>query len=639
LKAPINLFYISFMSQDDVGLYEELSEEEIKRRETIKRLSIKTLSDFLMAEIIGFGFGVPLAVILAILYGNIADIFMEIYFMPTAVVTVVVTLFVAYPTNLYLTRQLIKTIFNPTIENAQKFSLVVGKVSFYAFINLVIRISIGGFVADIWGVIRQQGFVLDKFVTLGIAPVVGAFVAGVVFYFVSQNILSKFNIEVAKLSQVQESKLKISYGKLLPISDVFSSMITGMIFLVSLIISIGYFFKVSLLSVLIIVGVGAIMVGVLVYFYVSCTKQVITNLKELIRLFGKKEGKVHLSLVYDIEESAFVLKEYLDNLNLRHATLMSLAEKLLDKPTKIDVSNMRIQTKLRSLIHLVRRYKISNVDTTGMRKIVLPILNNLKEISNKLIEIESNISFLSQQLKNLRTESESVIQQLSGVEQKILFTKDTLSHSVELIGEIKESANVLREIALSVIPKTRDFLKIANEIEITFINFQLEMSKINYPLEFKTISDQLNKNLRRIEEVTFSINEQVSEISKLNESIVSSLNEMVVSIDYASSFFENIIAYARQIQSSEFAQSSKSVQSYFEKLTSQAQDVKLKLSSSYKILYESLQLIEHLPSSINSFNKGVSALINDLENSSSTIEENGKMLQELESKLSVFKKG
>jgi len=625
------------MAQGNVDVYEEITKEELQKRKKIRELATKTLLNFLSAEVIGFGFGVPLATVLAILYGNVtADIFMEIYFMPIAVTTVVVVVFVAYPTNLYLTRQLIKTIFNPTIDNAQKFSLIAGKVSLYASINLVIRISIGGLIVNAWGVVRQGEFVLNRFITIGIATIVGAFVAGIVFYFASQRIFSKFNTEIIKMSPIGEVERGIETKMLLSTSGVFSGFISFTVFLVSLIISIGYLFNATMSSMLIITGIGAITIAILLYFYTSSVSETVKNLAEATNVLGKKGGKLIVPIIYDIEETVLLVRDYIEGVNENQKKILEKVSSV-EKVKRLEAFNSLLEIKLKKLINELRRTKVNEGGVVEARRTLEFINNKLRGTVNKLVELENNITLLVQEFNRF----EEAIRDLSNLEaierEEINEVKAQFSRVIHMLGEVRKAVESVKESALLVVPRVEDFEKVANSVEVVFINFQLEMARIGYPLEFKVISDRLGKDLERIENVSLSIREQALEISKVNELIIEGLREMAVVSDVAESLFENVETLAKK-EKEEFSLGMKEFRKILEVFEGILKEFRRRMVESNRIILTCVQGIDNYLEKVRAVNKVVSDFSRELSDSLALLSDNTKSIQKVQEEVKTLRK-
>lgn len=624
------------MVQGNVDVYEEITKEELQKRKKIRELATKTLLNFLFAEVIGFGFGVPLAAVLAILYGNIADIFMEIYFMPIAVITVVVVVFVAYPTNLYLTRQLIKTIFNPTIDNAQKFSLIAGKVSLYASINLVIRISIGGLIADAWGVVRHGEFVLNRFITLGIAPIVGAFVAGIVFYFVSQRIFSKFNTEIIKMSPIGEVERGIETKMLLSTSGVFSGFISFTVFLVSLILSIGYLFNATMSSMLIITGIGAITIAILLYFYTSSVSETVKNLAEATNVLGKKGGKLIVPTIYDIEETVLLVRDYIEGVNENQKKILEKVSSV-EKVKRLEAFNSLLEIKLKKLINELRRTKVNEGGVVEARRTLEFTNNKLRGTVNKLVELENNITLLVQEFNRFE-EAIRDLRNLEAIErEEINEVKAQFSRVIHMLGGVRKAVESVKESALLVVPRVEDFEKVANSVEVVFINFQLEMARIGYPLEFKVISDRLGKDLERIENVSSSIREQALEISKANELIIEGLREMAVVSDVAESLFENVETLAKK-EKEEFSLGMKEFRKILEVFEGILKEFRRRMVESNRIILTCVQGIDNYLEKVRAVNKVVSDFSRELSDSLALLSDNTKSIQKVEEEVKTLRK-
>ena len=624
------------MAQGNVDVYEEITKEELQKRKKIRELATKTLLNFLFAEVIGFGFGVPLATVLAILYGDIADIFMEIYFMPIVVATVVVLVFVAYPTSLYLTRQLIKTIFNPTIDNAQKFSLIAGKVSLYASINQVIRISIGGLIVDALGLVRLGEFVLNRFITLGIAPIVGAFVAGIVFYFVSQRIFSKFNTEIIKMSPIGEVERGIETKMLLSTSVVFSGFISFTVFLVSLILSIGYLFNATMSGMLIITVIGAIKIAIILYFYTSSVSETVKNLAEATNVLGKKGGKLIVPTIYDIEETVLLVRDYIEGVNENQKKILEKVSSV-EKVKRLEAFNSLLEIKLKKLINELRRTKVNEGGVVEARRTLEFTNNKLRGTVNNLVELENNITLLVQEFNRFE-EAIRDLRNLEAIEhEEINEVEEQFSRVIQMLGEVRKAVESVKESALLVVPRVEDFEKVANSVEVVFINFQLEMARIGYPLEFKVISDRLGKDLERIENVSLSIREQALEISKVNELIIEGLREMAVVSDVAESLFENVETLAKK-EKEEFSLWMKEFRKILEVLEGILKEFRRRMIESNRIILTCVQGIDNYLEKVRAVNKVVSDFSRELSDSLALLSDNTKSIQKVEEGVKTLRK-
>jgi len=624
------------MAQGNVDVYEEITKEELQKRKKIRELATKTLLNFLFAEVIGFGFGVPLATVLAILYGDIADIFMEIYFMPIVVATVVVLVFVAYPTSLYLTRQLIKTIFNPTIDNAQKFSLIAGKVSLYASINQVIRISIGGLIVDALGLVRLGEFVLNRFITLGIAPIVGAFVAGIVFYFVSQRIFSKFNTEIIKMSPIGEVERGIETKMLLSTSGVFSGFISFTVFLVSLILSIGYLFNATMSGMLIITVIGAIKIAIILYFYTSSVSETVKNLAEATNVLGKKGGKLIVPTIYDIEETVLLVRDYIEGVNENQKKILEKVSSV-EKVKRLEAFNSLLEIKLKKLINELRRTKVNEGGVVEARRTLEFTNNKLRGTVNNLVELENNITLLVQEFNRFE-EAIRDLRNLEAIEhEEINEVEEQFSRVIQMLGEVRKAVESVKESALLVVPRVEDFEKVANSVEVVFINFQLEMARIGYPLEFKVISDRLGKDLERIENVSLSIREQALEISKVNELIIEGLREMAVVSDVAESLFENVETLAKK-EKEEFSLGMKEFRKILEVFEGILKEFRRRMIESNRIILTCVQGIDNYLEKVRAVNKVVSDFSRELSDSLALLSDNTKSIQKVEEGVKTLRK-
>ncbi len=624
------------MAQGNIDVYEEISKEELQRRKKIRELATKTFLNFLFAEIVGFGFGVPLASTLAVIYGNIADIFMEIYFMPIVIVTIVVVLFVAYPTNLYLTRQLIKTIFNPTIENAQKFSLMAGKVSLYASINLIIRMSIGGLIADAWGVVKQGEFVLDRFITLGISPIVGAFVAGIVFYFVNQNIFSKFNMEIIRISQMEEVERSLETKMLLSISNIFPGFISFAVLVVSLILIVGYLFNATITGMLIITVIGGITITVLLYFYVSSVLKTIKNIAEATKALGEKGGKVVVPMIYDIDRTVLLIREYLEKTSEKQEEILGKVPDV-KKIEKLEFFNSLLETRLKKLINELKKAKVHEVGIVEVRKTLEFASSNIRGIANMLVELENNITMLVQEFsrfdENVRDLNDLENREIIKVEEvKAEFVKVT-----EVLEEVRKAVESVKESALLVVPKVEEFEKVANDVEVVFINFKLEMVRIGYPPEFKVLSDKLGKELERIESVSSSIREQASEISNVNEKIMEGLRETSVVLEMAESLFENIKSLANTEEKEGILLEINSFKEKLEMFVVVLKKVR-QITETNRFILTCVQGIDSYLEKVRTMNKVVSEFASTLSNSLELLHDNIKLTQKVEEEIKTLRK-
>lgn len=497
----------------------------------IRRVSLKTLIQFFTAEIVIFGFGVPIAVIIAIGYGNIADIFMEVYFLPVVITTVFVVLFVAFPTNLYLSRELIKVALNPSLNNVKNFIFSIPRIPLYASINLLFRISIGGLIVDIWGLARVGNVSLETFVALFISPIVGAWTASIIYFFILQYILENYSVKMkdfvfltgrSELLKIRPLSMKVVYPTFISLTLIMSSLL----------IASGKLLGATLWGEILIISSAVFVLALLLSMSYIIMRKVVSNIQDILENWKEQKEKFSLYGLYDIEDvirrlyelntlSSSVEKELITLLNASQ----KLPEKIISSSKEIILSLISFKNKLE-----VKKFTIDIPNYSESRKEISQInvylSNLLSEFSNLKSELDSLKFIIStvntDEAINLSLEIKkdylSVVNELSSLSKFLSGIEQTTSYLI----------NVSKNVIISNIEKIESYSK---EIEMIFINFQLEMAKIGYPDEFKFISLQLSKILSRISELSKNLRSITFEFENSIKKLYDDIKKVFVSYD------------------------------------------------------------------------------------------------------------
>ncbi|MCS7299416.1 MAG: hypothetical protein RMJ37_05610 [Spirochaetia bacterium] len=484
------------MSLDSIQLSSIPSED----RDYIRKVSLKTLINFFSSEIIGFGFGVPVAVIIAIGYGNIADIFMDVYFLPVAVMTVVIVTFVAFPTNVFLVRHLIKFILKNDIESFKEFLFSTSKIPLYASINLFFRITIGGLIADIWGFVRHGDVSIQTFIALFISPTFGAWTASIVYFFVLQNILGDYNVKMSKYISIKSKSEIIKHGRL-SIRFLYPTFITLTILMSSLIISSGSTLGAAAWGQ-VLIAIATITVLSLLFMTSHITlRKLFNSVNYVLENWSEVKQSSPSFGMYDIEDIIRNLHQLNQLSKYADETLKEIVKSTQNIPDKI-LSSLKI---IENAINTIRTKQDIRIGLTSYQD----VKKELSRTNTLVIEFSERSSDILSYLNSLKKRTSGDIQgflseiksfpQVVGELKKIGSLISDMSRFLSVIEQnVSYMSGVSRDVVMSNFVKVE---KYAKDMEMIFINFQLEMAKVGYPEEFRFISLGLSKLLNRMSEI------------------------------------------------------------------------------------------------------------------------------------------
>ncbi|MGB9621678.1 MAG: hypothetical protein ACPL4C_04485 [Brevinematia bacterium] len=476
-----------------------LSESDIK---FIKSVSLKILLKFLGAEFIGFGFGVPLAVILAIGYGNIADIFMDVYFVPIVITTVIVVLFVALPTNIFLTRKLIKVILNPTFSNIKEFSIDLPSIPITAALNLFLRISIGGFIADVWGYLIHSGISTEQFIALFSAPIYGAFSAAVIYFFVLQMILASFNIKLREYIKFDRSE--ILDIKLLSFVRIYPSLIAFSLLLAFSLISLGEILKAGFWGYVLISLSMFITVSVVFFFANKVLNISFSNAYKILSEWYSSKKTVVLMGLYDIEEVIRSLESYSIFYIELESELVDYSRYIKNVLEVMELNNKKLFSYQIAFNKVNLDQKLEPPDYSSIRNDFDRLASSLREVSSSISTFNANSSKFSSLLSGFSEEILSIVDVIRAYLNRVgSLSFQTSSEPLKIIeSEVDYLVAFTKD---QVLKNLSQIEKISKDMEMIFLNFQLEMSKIGYLEEFRAISSQVNKVLRSLNDLIKNI--------------------------------------------------------------------------------------------------------------------------------------
>ncbi len=472
----------------------ELTSGDVKY---IKENSLKTIFKFLSSEIIGFGFGVPLATISAIGYGNIADIFMEVYFMPIVVITTFVVLFVALPTNLYLIRGLIKVFFTPSLDNLKTLSFSIARIPFYAALNLFFRIAVGGFIVDLYGLYTYKNVSTETFIALFISATFGAWNASILYFFVLQNVIGSYNLKVKDYVLISKKSEVVKF-RFLGIS-IYPVLIFSTFLMTVLIISFADVLGASVLGQIMVTFSGAVAVISLLLVSFSVIKKVLVNTNNVISSWEEEKEKFSMYGLYDVEEILRRLQElHVISLNINYV-LSGTLEKVKSVPDSILSSCRDVIYSFDLLPKSLQLKRSQGVKYDELKREISKLNSLNSSLSQEIISMFLDKDSLEARLfYNLQLVKDS-IERFSIISESFNMIKQKVYSLSKVTESLENGVSYLKEFSKKIVYSNFEKLeKISKEIEMTLINFQLEMSKIGYPEEFKFISLHLSKVLNSV---------------------------------------------------------------------------------------------------------------------------------------------
>ena len=513
--------------------------------EYIRKVSLETIIKFFNAEFIGFCFGVPLAVVIAIGYGNIAEIFMDVYFWPVVITTIFIVTLVALPTNIYLIRDLIKNFLSPSLENLKKFSFSISRIPLIAAINLFFRISLGGLIADIWGFYTHGNVSNETFIGLFVSPTFGSWTASIVYFFALQNILASYNLKVRKyISITKRSELL----KLKPLSmrSIYPLFISLTLFLSSGLIASGKLLGAGFVGQILIIVSTLIVLSLLISASYFTMKRVIGNINEILSSWEESKEQLGIYGLYDIEEvvrDVYQLQVFSSHID---ETLKRLIEEAKGIPEKILSSSKIVIFGLNTFKSKLNLESIKFLDYQVYKKDFGQVNVFAKECVEVNEKIVGNINSL---IMNFSSSSELIkggenLWYIKGLEENVLKTSNELSkESIEVEKEVKR----ILSLSDDVISKISVMSKYSKDMEMIFINFQLEMSKIGYPMEFRFISMELSKLLDRMEEISKSVRWSIDNFKEMVKEVNVGIKNILVSYESETLVFSDIANKIRGI--------------------------------------------------------------------------------------------
>ncbi|MEN2998010.1 MAG: hypothetical protein ABDH28_03115 [Brevinematia bacterium] len=499
----------------------------------VRKVSIKTLLNFFSAEVIGFGFGVPIATVIAIGYGSIpGDIVVGIYLFPIVVTTVFVVLFLAFPTNLYLIRRLVKIIFEPTYENIKTFVLSDSRIPLYASINLFFRIVMVGIIVNIWGYMRQYGNVaMETFLATTISPIFGSWTASIVYFFVLQNILGSYNVKMKDFIHLSK-KSEISKIKHLSMKTVYPPFIAVTLSMCSFLIVSGNLLGAGTWGMVMIILSCIIVVSLLlIASYITMTK-VLHNITYILDHWEEQREKFSSYGLYDVEEvsrKVYELQLYYSHIE---SILRRIVESSKDIPDKLLSSSRAVSLSISSFIPKFDVKKLRLPQYQEIRKETSNLNSFVSELIQKFGFLYSQVGYFKSAFSLNLSNSKELVELISQAQNLLSLVYTHVSSLSKLLLGIEENTSymslVSREVIISNISKIERYSK---EAEMVFINFQLEMAKIGYPGELGSISLQLSRVLGKISSLSKLIKNSAVSFENLAKRLYEDTKKIFISYD------------------------------------------------------------------------------------------------------------
>lgn len=480
----------------------QLSSIPSEDRDYIRKVSLKTLINFFSSEIIGFGFGVPIATIIAIGYGNVADIFMDVYFFPIVVMTVVIVIFVAFPTNAFLVRHLIKFILKNDVESFKEFLYSTPKIPLYASINLFLRITIGGLIVDIWGFVSHGDVSILTFIAILISATFGAWTTSIVYFFVLQNILGDYNVKMSKYISIKSKSEIIKHGRL-SIRFLHPTFITLTILMSSLIISSGSTLGAATWEqVLIVIATVAVLSLLFTTSYITLRK-VFNSVNYVLENWSEVKQSFSSFGMYDIEDIIRNLHELNQLSTYANKTLKEIVKSIQNIPDKI-LSSLKTIENVTDTVKTEQdiRIRIGLSSYQDIKKELSRTNTLVVEFSDKLSEILSHLNSLKKRTLEDTQGFLGEIKSFSQIVGELKKISSQISEMSRFLSVIEQNVAYMPEVSKDVAMSNFEKIeKYAKDMEMIFINFQLEMAKVGYPEEFRFISLSLSKLLNRMSEI------------------------------------------------------------------------------------------------------------------------------------------
>ncbi|MFN4245404.1 MAG: hypothetical protein ACK4F9_04560 [Brevinematia bacterium] len=504
-----------------------LTSEDLKY---IRKVSLKTLLKFFSAEFIGFGFGVPLATVTAIGYGNIASIFMEVYFYPIVFLTIFIVVFVAFPTNIYLSRKLIKVILKPSIDDLKLLLFSIARIPLYASLNLFFRVAVGGFIVDIIGAYIYKNVELETFIALFISATFGAWNASILYFFVLQVVIAEYNAKVRDYVSISKKSEIFRFNFLS--MRIYPILIFLTVLMSTLLISFASNLGAGTLGQILISISGGVTVSFLFVTSFVLIKKLLNNIINVTGAWLDQKEKFSMYGLYDIEDILRRLKEINIVLIDVDETLDEILKRIKYVPDAINTSSRKV---INSFDFLPKSLEVSRYQSSKYSELKKELYKLVSLDNNISIEINSLLSGIGSMKVVLSSDIEhekegidklSSIYRLFDLIQKKMYSLSRVIESME--NAVSYLNDILKKVILYNVEKLD---KISKDMEMTSINFQLEMSKLGYIGGFKFISSHINKALNDVVNLSKDMKNTSNIFEKQVMNIYSSVKNIFVLYD------------------------------------------------------------------------------------------------------------
>lgn len=499
----------------------------------IRKVSIRALIMFFLAEFIGFGFGVPVATVTAMGYGNIpGEVVVGVYLIPITVTTFVIVVFVALPTNIYLTRGLIGVIRTPSIQNLKSFVFSVPRIPIYASINLFVRITVGGVIVNVWGYIAQQGMVaLESLIATTVSPIFGAWTASVVYFFSLQNILGNYNLKIMDYVNL-ERRSELLRFKLVSLRVIFPSAIVVTLVLSLFLIISGDVLNAGIWGILLILLSSALVIFLVLVVSYMTTRNTLVSIINILSKWEVQRRRLLTYGFYDVEEVIMRVRELNIVLLSAESALKSMLNDIKGFPEDVLSSSRGLLMALpafRSRAE-IKHFQFPNYQEIG--DLLSQARSSLSSIVSSIRRFYENASMLVDSVERIGENVKGIEIVRGNLRESFTRISESVSLLSRFLSELEEVTSYMINIAKNAILKSaRDIEKCSKEMEMIFINFQLEMAKVGYPDEFKFISLQLSKVLEDVLELARIIRSRAGEFENTVRKLYDEIRKVLVSCD------------------------------------------------------------------------------------------------------------